>query len=190
MDYYPATFGFSNTLNVAGLEIKTAMLRFSQQIRQYQMDCINSELADHEASKKQQKLPRDIAHSQKSQLELVGNQYAKFVNYWTGLNQVMLHETAQMAMAMRKCGVNTAQKLLAQTGASIPTTPEHVHSAMDAGMGYIMANFEASQRYALENAHAVLDSADEQAVSSTGKYSKPSGHLKQNSRRGANGAAA
>lgn len=190
MNYFPATFGFSETLNAAGLEFKTAMLQFSQQIRQYQMDCINNELADYEAATKHQKSPRDMAQSQKLQMDLAANQYARFIHYWTGLTQVMLQGTTQLAMAVHKCGVDTTHQLSEQTGATTPSMPEYVQSVMDSGMGYAMASFDASQRYARESAHAVLDSAADHATNGAGKHSKSGAHAKHNSRHGANGAAA
>lgn len=188
MDHFPATFGFTDTLNTVGLEIKMAMLQFSQKIRQYQLDCINAELAAYEAATNHQKSPRDMVQSQKLQLDLVGKQYAGLINYWTGLTQVMLQGTTQMAMVVHQCGVNTTHQLREQTG--LPAMPDYIQSAMDEGMGYAMGNFEASQRYAMDNAHAVLDSAAKHGVDGTGKQSKSGAHVKHNSRHGANGATA
>lgn len=190
MDHFPATFGFSNNLNAAGLEIRTAMLQFSQQIRQYQMNCVNAELADYEAATKHQKSPRDMAQSQKSQMELAGNQYSRFINYWTGLTQVMFQGSTQMAMAVRKCGVDATQQVREQTGGTTPAMPEYMLSAIDAGMGFAMAGLNASQRIALNNAHAVLDSAEDHDTDETGKHSKSGARAKHNGRHAGNGRAA
>ena len=188
MDNSHSDFGLANSVNTAGLEIKMAMLEFSQKIRQYQLDCIKAELANYAAATTRQKSTRGIMQSQKFQLESVGNQYVGLINYWTGLSQMMLQGTTQMAMAIQKCGVNTAHGLREQTG--LTAMPDYLQSAIDAGMGYSLASFEASQRYAMDNAHAVLDSAEEQAVNGTGKHSKSSGRVKHNSRHGVNGATA
>ena len=190
MDHYPAPFGFFDTVNAAGLEIKKAMLQFSEQVRQYQMDCITTELADCEAATKQQKSPPDMAQSQKLQMDMAASQYARFINYWTGLNQLMLQGSTHMAMAVCKCGVLSTQKQREQTGAGTPAMPEYMHAAMDAGIGYAMSNFEALQRYAMDNAHAVLDSTADHTVNGNGKLVKSEVHTKHNSRHGANGASA
>ena len=49
MNHIPATVGLYGTPNVAGLEMKAAMLQFAQQICQYELDYIQTELADDEA---------------------------------------------------------------------------------------------------------------------------------------------
>ena len=72
MNHVPTTFGFSDTINAATLEIKAARLQFSQQVHQSQMGYTHAELTNHEAATKPRQSPRDPAQPQELQLDLLG----------------------------------------------------------------------------------------------------------------------
>lgn len=197
MNHIPATVGFSDTPNVAGLEMKAAMLQFAQQICQYELDCIQTELADDEAETQRQKSPRDMAQSQKLPMNLPGGPYFKLINYWTGLTQVMFQGSVQMSAAMHKCGVGALEQLREQTSrvtpaipGITPAMPNYMLSAMESGMGYLMATLDESQHFAMDNANAVLDDTEEHATDGAGKHSKSGARAKHNGRHASDGTAA
>ena len=91
---------------------------------------------------------------------------------------------------VHKCGVDATQQLGEQVGGTTPAMLNYMLSAMDTGMGYAVASFESSQRFAMDNAHAVLDSTENHANDSTGKHSKSGAHAKHNGRHAVNRASA
>jgi hypothetical protein len=197
MNHIPATVGFSGNPNVAGLEMKAAMLQFAQQIFQYELDYIQTELADDETETQRQKPPRDMAQSQKLPINLPGGPYFKLINYWTGLTQVMFQGSVQMSAAMHKCGVGALEQLREQTSrvtpaipGITPAIPNYMLSAMEVGMGYAMATLDESQHFAVDNANAVLDATEEHATDGAGKHSKSGARAKHNGRHASDGTAA
>lgn len=187
MSHPPTAFGFSDSMNSATLGMKAAVLEFAQQVHQYQMGCIHAELADYEAAiKSPKKSLREPLQSQKMQMDLVHSQYFRVVNYWTGLSQVMLQGTTQMALAMRKCGVDSTQQLREQTGT--PAMPDYIQSVVNSGMDHFAAGFDASRRFAEENAHAVLDAGEDHSTEAVSKHAKNGSHAKHTSRHTAEGS--
>ena len=197
MNHTSATLGFFDIPHTTGVEIGTAMLRFFQQIRQYQMDCIQAELADAEAETKRQKSPGDLANLQQRQMNLAVDPYFKLVNYWTGLTQVMFQGSAQMAMSVRNCGADATRQLCEQNSGgatpAIPAIPNYMLSAMESGVGNAMATLGALQRAAMDNAHSVLDVTEDHIPESTdgsGKHAKSGAQSRHNGRHASDGAAA
>jgi hypothetical protein len=52
---------------------------------------------------------------------------------------------------VHKCGVDATQQLREQVGGTTPAMLNYMLSAMDTGMGYAVASFESSQRFAMDH---------------------------------------
>jgi hypothetical protein len=194
MNHTSETFGFFDIPHTTGVEIGTAMLRFFQQIRQYQMDCVQAELADAEAATNRQKAFGDQANSQQRHMNLTVEPYFKLVNYWTGLTHVIFQGSAQMAMAVRNCGVDATRQLREKTsGVATPAIPNYMLSAMEFGVGNAMATLGALQHATMDNAHGALDVTEDHILESAdgmGRYAKSGAQSRYNGRHTSDGAAA
>ena len=120
----------------------------------------------------------------------MGNQVSRFVNYWTGLTQLVFQGSTQMGMTLRKCGMHATQQLREQTQSHTPAIPDYLRSTMDAGMGYAVASLDASQRFAVDSADAVLDATEDQNSDGRRKYAKSGPQAHEHNGRHSGGDAA
>lgn len=195
MNHTPTTLGFSDAQSAVGLEMKTAMLQFAQEICQYQLDCIQTELANDEAVSQRQPPSRNAAQSQTWPMNGLSDSYFRLFGYWAGLSRLMFQGSLEMAMATEKCCLDTLELLREQTSrvtpaipGITPAIPNYMLSAMEVGMGYAMATLDESQRFAVNHANGELDASKEHA--GAGKHAKSNAPEKRNGRHASDSAAA
>lgn len=195
MNHTPTTLGFSDAQSAAGLEMKTAMLQFTQEVFQYELDCIQKELANDEAVSQQKQLSHNAAPSQKWPMNGLSEPYFRLLGYWTGLSRLMFQGSLEMAVATEKCCLDALELLREQTSritpaipGITPAIPNYMLSAMEVGMGHAMATLDESQRLAVDHANGELGATQEHA--GAGKRSKSNMPEKRHGRHAPDGAAA
>lgn len=180
MNHTPTTLGFSDAQSAAGLEMKTAMLQFAQEVCQYELDCIQKELANDQAVSQQKQLSRNTAQSQQWPMNGLGDAYFRLLGYWTGLSRLMFQGSLEMAMATEKCCLDTLELLREQTSRVMPAIPgvtpaipTYMLSAVETGIGYAMATLDESQRLAVDHTNGELGAAREHVGASAGTPQAP-----------------